>query len=248
MEKQRDSDKSLTKIELINKLIECLNKEINLYEEILILVKEKQSLLVQNRELDLEPLLLNLNKLSEEAKELDNKRAEILKKLGLSAKNLTWLMNFVNKTKTGDYDIISQIKRIENNKNNSVISFLSEELVGNLESLNSNIIKESTKGMLSDKTNKDEMDNKNEVDRMEDFKNLPTYTFELLVKKTKRLKEIILQISEINNSNIFLIEQGRKNIKAYFDLLFKKFNADVYSQEGFIENKMSKNILINKVF
>jgi len=216
------------RIELINSLFECLDKEIEIYEIILKIVLQKQQFLIQNKELDLEKLLLDLNKLTEQAKYLDMKRLEILKKFGLDNKNLTWLENYLARIKNLKINITDDPGLLE--------SF--NEDLNNL--VNSDGI---PKTRLSEKDQRSITgDNVNL-----EFKNIPKNSFELIVKKTKKIKEMILKISEINNSNVFLIDQGRKNVKAYFDLLFKQFNNDTYSNVGIIQNKQYKNMLIDKV-
>jgi flagellar biosynthesis/type III secretory pathway chaperone len=196
LNKQIDTENKSRDLNDLTDLIDCLDQEIEAYEDILKTVLEKQKLLVQNRESELEALLVDLNKKAELVKRLELKRVENLRNLGLENKNLTWMENCMKK-----------VKNLEEKP--------SENFKGNI-----------FKGQK--------------------FQNIPNDTFEIILKKVKRIKELILRVSEVNNSNVFLIEQGRKNIKAYLDLLFRQFDNDTYSNVGIMKNRQYKNIFLDK--
>jgi flagellar biosynthesis/type III secretory pathway chaperone len=67
-------------------------------------------------------------------------------------------------------------------------------------------------------------------------------------EKIKKIKSLILKISEVNNNNVFLINQGRKNIKAFFDLILHQYDTRTYSNNGKIGSGYHKNILLDKRF
>lgn len=180
-------------INLAENLIKILDEETELYEIILEKVLTKQKFLVQNKDLELRSLIIELDKLTQNIKEIDEKRKYILEELGIQNKNLTWLENYIKNN--DDF--------LRNSKESNNLNFK--------------------------------------------LKNIPTNYIEIIIIKTKKIKELIIKISEINNANVFLINQGKKNIKAYFDLLFKQLNKNTYSNEGILQNNQYKNLLINKI-
>lgn len=64
--------------------------------------------------------------------------------------------------------------------------------------------------------------------------------------RMRKMKSLIIRISEVNNNNVFLIEQGRKDIRAFLDLILKKGDSKLYSSNGRISSKSQGNIFINE--
>ena len=65
-------------------------------------------------------------------------------------------------------------------------------------------------------------------------------------RKKDRIKQLVLQISEINNNNVFLIDQGRKSIKAFLDLMLDQYEIKTYVRNGKYGDNSKKNILLDK--
>lgn len=138
-------------------LLGCLDNEIGIYEEILLLVEEEKKILVKNEELKLEEIVKKQDQLIKRIDTEEKERKRLLKKL---------------------------------------------------------TEKEKSSARLKD--------------------------------KIERIKTLIIKISEINNSNVFLIKQGRNNIRTFLELILEKNNLKSYSSDGRISNKPESNIFINK--
>jgi flagellar biosynthesis/type III secretory pathway chaperone len=69
-----------------------------------------------------------------------------------------------------------------------------------------------------------------------------------LKKLRDSLKSIVNSISDLNQNNIFLIEQGRGNSKNLLDLIINKDGTSVYRKDGRMKSSaMSISNIINKV-
>jgi flagellar biosynthesis/type III secretory pathway chaperone len=69
-----------------------------------------------------------------------------------------------------------------------------------------------------------------------------------LKKLRDSLKSIVNNISDLNQNNIFLMEQGRGNAKNLLDLLINKDGTSVYRKDGRMKSSaMSISNIINKV-
>ncbi|MDD5660236.1 MAG: flagellar export chaperone FlgN, partial [Actinomycetota bacterium] len=158
----------------------CLDKEVEVYNDMLEIVNKKQELLIKNKWFEIEKLTKELVLLTEKAKDLNLHRLKILKNMGFEGKNLSWFEEYIGKAKG--------------------------------------------------------------------FESISKRLIEQITAKSKKIKKSVFEITEANKSNIFLIKQGRKGIKAYFDLIFKQLNNTTYCGLGTIKNKeYKKNILIDKV-
>ncbi len=160
---------------LIKELIECLDQEIDAYRHILNLISQEKELLVQNREEDLERLLLDLDEQVKKARYLETDRVKITKRMGVANEGTTWF---------------ASEKQME--------AFAGKEMAAQI------------------------------------------------TERIEKIKGLVLKISEINNNNVFLINQGRKNIKAFFDLILKQHDSRTYTNNGKIGSKFQKNILLDK--
>ena len=228
---EKTRSENTSRIELVNSLFNCLDQEIEIYESILKTVIRKQQLFINNQELEFEELLEELDNLTEKAKKSDSKRLEIFKKLGLENKSISWIENHINKIRDTDTGIPGAPPLSSNQ--GTKIDFLLKEIPATVN--NKNI--EAAGSQECAKT----------IDSDPGFKNIPVNSFETIVKKTKKIKDLILAVSEINNSNVFLIDQGRKNVKAYFDMLFKESASSTYNNTGVIKDIKYKNVLIDEM-
>jgi len=70
----------------------------------------------------------------------------------------------------------------------------------------------------------------------------------IFTSKIERMKMLMHKISEVNNNNVFLIEQGKKNIKAFYGLVLNASDAKLYSNKGKLGSRNSNIILIDKRF
>ncbi len=164
--------------EIIEKLSESMEKEINLYSDILKLVRKERDILVSNRELELENNLKEQNELILIALQGEKNRLAI----------------------TGE---IAKRMGIESNESVTV----------------SNILKNI------------EGDQKHRLKQTRDS-----------------LGKLIVKIGEINNNNIFLIEQSSKNVKHFLDLILTNNSVSVYLKNGKIKTNLSTNNgMINKI-
>jgi flagellar biosynthesis/type III secretory pathway chaperone len=137
--------------------LSCLDDEIRIYQEILLLVEEEKKILVKNEELSLEEVAKKQDRLIKKISEAEEERKKLLKKL---------------------------------------------------------TEKERKSASVED--------------------------------RIKKIKALISRIGVINNTNIFLIKQGRDNVRAFLDLILEKSNLKSYSSDGKISNKPKGNIFINK--
>ncbi len=73
--------------------------------------------------------------------------------------------------------------------------------------------------------------------------------YKIRLKKLRdNLKGIVNSISNINQNNIFLMEQGRGNVKNLLDLVINKDGTSVYRKDGRMKSSaMSISNIINKV-
>ena len=227
---EKTRSENTSRIELVNSLFNCLDQEIEIYESILKTVIRKQQLFIDNQELEFEELLKELDNLTEKVKKSDSKRLEIFKKLGLENKSISWIENHINKIRDTDAGI--QGAPPPSSKQGTEFDFLLKEIPA---TVNNNIEAEGSR------------EGAKTIDLDPGFKNIPVNSFETIVKKTKKIKELILAVSEINNSNVFLIDQGRKNVKAYFDMLFKESASSTYNNTGVIKDIKYKNVLIDEM-
>lgn len=164
--------------EMIEKLSESMEKEINLYSDILKLVRKERDILVSDRELELENNLKEQNELILIALQEEKNRLAI----------------------TGE---IAERMGIESNESVTI----------------SNILKNV------------EGDQKHRLKQAGDS-----------------LGKLIVKISEINENNIFLIEQGRKDFRHFIGLITDSNSVGVYLKDGRIKSGSgTKNNLINKV-
>ena len=69
-----------------------------------------------------------------------------------------------------------------------------------------------------------------------------------LLKLRDSLRSIVDSIGDINQNNIFLMEQGRGNAKNMLDLVINKDGTSVYRKDGRMKSSaMSISSIINKV-
>jgi flagellar biosynthesis/type III secretory pathway chaperone len=69
-----------------------------------------------------------------------------------------------------------------------------------------------------------------------------------LKKLRDNLRSIVNTIGDINQNNIFLMEQGRGNVKNMLDLVINKDGTSVYRKDGRMKSSaMSISSIINKV-
>ncbi len=69
-----------------------------------------------------------------------------------------------------------------------------------------------------------------------------------LKKLRDNLRSIVNSIGDINQNNIFLMEQGRGNVKNMLDLVINKDGTSVYRKDGRMKSSaMSISSIINKV-
>jgi len=62
------------------------------------------------------------------------------------------------------------------------------------------------------------------------------------------LKNVVNSIMDLNQNNVFLMEQGRGNVKNMLDLIINKDGTSVYRKDGRIKSSaMSMSNIINKV-
>ncbi|MBN2073598.1 MAG: flagellar protein FlgN [Actinobacteria bacterium] len=64
--------------------------------------------------------------------------------------------------------------------------------------------------------------------------------------RINKIRQLIMRISEINNTNVFLIEQGQKNIRAFLELILGKNNPGSYLRDGRASKGLEGNIFIDK--
>lgn len=165
---------------MIEELSESMKKEINIYSDILKLVRKERDILVNNKELELENNLKEQNELILIALQGEKNRLAI----------------------TGE---IAKRMGIESNESVTISSILK----------NINI----------------EGNQKHRLKQTRDS-----------------LGELIVKISEINNNNTFLIEQSRKNVKNFLDLILTSNGVNVYLKDGKIKTNLStNNSMINKI-
>ena len=69
-----------------------------------------------------------------------------------------------------------------------------------------------------------------------------------LIKLRDSLRSIVDNISDLNQNNIFLMEQGRGNVKNMLDLVINKDGTSVYRKDGRMKSSaISISSIINKV-
>lgn len=161
--------------EQINKLIDCIEKEIEAYKNILELSQSQKEALLNNGEEMLSSIAESQNSLIEEIKEQENIRRRICK--GIAIKNNLAL----------NQDTFKEVILIIEEKYGSIISF-----------------------------------------------------------RVQEIKMLMHKISEINNNNVFLIEQGKKNIKAFYSLVSNANDAKLYYNNGKLGSKNNNIILLDK--
>jgi uncharacterized protein Veg len=161
--------------EHIQRLLNCIENEIEIYEKVLGLSERQKDALINNGEEKLQPIAEIQNGLIEEIKEQEDIRKKVCKEIAVK-KNLALDKNIFKK-----------------------VSGIIEEEYGSM-----------------------------------------------FTSKIESMKMLMHRISEINNNNVFLIEQGKNNIRAFYSLVLNASDARLYSNNGKLGSKNSNIMLLDK--